>query len=122
MAKPARVVTTDAEIDAAIECARMYEKYDRKVVRATYSQKTDSLRLVFDDGAFYVVPRLLIQGLSNAEGKALECIEILDGGTGVLWPSLDVAHYVPAMLAGVYGSEKWMTGLHDRKEKLIENG
>ena len=45
MPDPARVVTTDAEIDAAIERGRKYAKYDRRVVKATYSKPSDNLRL-----------------------------------------------------------------------------
>jgi hypothetical protein len=33
---------------------------------------------------------------------------------------LDVAHYIPGLLAGVYGSEEWMTALYKRKKlKLV---
>jgi vacuolar-type H+-ATPase subunit E/Vma4 len=118
MAEPARIMTTDAEIDAAIERARKYAKYDRRVVKAAYSKATDRLRLILDDGATYSVPRLLIQGLAGAEEKALNRIQILGDGTGLLWPLLDVAHYVPGLLGGVYGTEKWMTALYEERNKL----
>jgi len=118
MPEPARVVTTDAEIDAAIKRARKYAKYDRRVVKATYSKPTDSLRLVFEDGATYALPCARIQGLAGAPEKDLKRIQILGNGTGVLWPLLDVAHYVPGLLAGVYGSEKWMTALYKQRKKL----
>jgi hypothetical protein len=117
MPEPARLVTTDAEIDEAIERARKYAKYDRRVVKATYSEKTDSLRLILDDGAKYTVPRPLLQGLVGAETKYLKRIQILGDGTGLLWPLLDVAHYAPALLEGVYGSEKWMTLLYEQRKK-----
>lgn len=118
MAEPARIVTTDAEIDEAIQRAREYAKYDRRVVKAAYSKATGKLRLILDDGAAYSVPRHLIQGLAGAEEKALNRIQILGDGTGLLWPLLDVAHYVPGLLGGVYGSEKWMTALYEKRKKL----
>ena len=118
MAEPAQAVTSDAEINAAIERARKYAKYDRRVVKATYSKKTDSLRLVFEDGATYTLPCSRLQGLAEAEGKDLKRIQILSDGTGLLWPVLDVAHYVPGLLAGVYGSEKWMTALYEQRKKM----
>jgi predicted TPR repeat methyltransferase len=118
MPEPARVLVTDAEIDAALGRAREYAKYARKVVKASYSKSTDSLRIVLDDGATYSVPRSLIQGLHSATEKELNRIQVVGGGTGLLWPHLDVAHYVPGLLQGVYGSEKWMTALYRQRRKL----
>lgn len=118
MAKTVQVVTTDAEIDEAIERARTYEKYDRRVSRAVYSETTDILDIVFDDGAACTIPPRLLQGLAGMEQKEVSRIEILDHGTVLLWPNLDVAHYVPALAQGVYGSEKWMTALHSLRKKM----
>jgi len=113
-----RVATADAEIDAALERAREYAKYDRRALKATYSKASERLRLVLDDGVTCSIPRRLIQGLAGAQEKELSRIQVLSDGTGLLWPLLDVAHYVPALLQGVYGSEKWMTALHKQRRKL----
>jgi hypothetical protein len=61
MPEVVRVVTTDAEIDAALERARKYAKYDRRVVKATYSKASDRLRLLLDDGVTSNIPCRLIQ-------------------------------------------------------------
>jgi hypothetical protein len=120
MPESGRAVTTDAEIDEAIIRAKRYAKYDRRVLRAAYSKATDRLRLVFEDGTIYSIPRILIQGLAGAEEKDIKRIQILGDGTGLLWPVLDIAHYIPGLLAGVYGSEKWMTALYEQKKlKLV---
>jgi hypothetical protein len=118
MPEPVRVAVTDAEIDAAIGRAQEYAKYARKVVKATYSKTSRGLRLVLDDGVTCSIPRRLIQGLSEARDEELGRIQILSGGSGLLWPLLDVAHYVPALLQGVYGTEKWMTALYKRRRRL----
>jgi len=122
MPESARVLVTDAEIDAALGRAREYEKYARRVVKAKYSKPADSLRLVLSDGATYTVPRRLIQGLRDAGDREMNRIQIIGNGTGLLWPLLDVAHYVPGMMQGVYGSEKWMAALHRQRRKpaLVE--
>ena len=111
MAESARMVTTDAEIDAAIRQARIFEKYDNRVVRATYSERTDRFLLHLENGVSHSIPRWLLQGLSEAEPSALSKIELLGRGTGLYWPALDVAHLVSGLLAGVYGSAKWMKHL-----------
>lgn len=111
MAEAARVVTTDAEIDQALARARQFAKYDRRVSRADYSRTTKRLRLLLDDGARYELPVRLIQGLAHASDRELSRIQIIGRGTGLLWPVIDMAHYVPALLEGVYGTEKWMAAL-----------
>lgn len=118
MPEHARVAVTDADIDAALARARQYAKYARKVVKASYSKSSDRLRLVLDDGVTCSIPRGLIQGLAEAREQDLSRIQVLSDGTGLLWPVLDVAHYVPALLQGVYGSEKWMTALYKQRRKL----
>jgi predicted TPR repeat methyltransferase len=105
------VAITDAKIDAAMRQTRLYEKYDRRVVRATYSDRTGRFLLHLEDGVTHSIPRKLLQGLAEAEPSALSKIEILGRGTGLYWPALDVAHLVAGLLAGVYGSAKWMKNL-----------
>jgi hypothetical protein len=112
MPDPARVVTTDAEIDAAIRQARIYEKYDPQAVRASYSPRTDRFLLRMESGVTHTIPRRLLQGLADAGANSLSKIELLGRGTGLYWPALDVAHSVSGLLAGVYGSEKWMKQLN----------
>jgi predicted TPR repeat methyltransferase len=106
-----KVTTTDEEIDAAIQQARIYEKYDRKVECATYSAGTDTFLLRMEHGVTYSIPRKLLQGLREANPDDLNKIELLGRGTGLYWPALDVAHSVSALLAGVFGSANWMTQL-----------
>jgi len=118
MPETAKVLTSDAEIDAAIRRARVYEKYDRRVLCARYSARTDRVVLSLDNGVTCSIPRMLLQGLSDAAPAALRRIELLGHGTGLYWPALDVAHYVPGVLQGVYGSEKWMTLLSRQRRKL----
>jgi hypothetical protein len=112
MAEPARMVTTDAEIDAAIEAARQTEKFDRRVVRASDSRNMDSVVLVLENGVTHSIPRRLLQGLREARPEDLKEIELLGRGTGLYWPALDVAHLVSGLLAGVYGSARWMKELN----------
>jgi len=112
MAELARMVTSDAEIDAAIEAARRTEKFDRRVVRASYSEGTDSLVLLLENGVTHSIPRRLLQGLGETRPEDMKEIELLGGGTGLYWPALDVAHLVSGLLAGVYGSARWMKELN----------
>ncbi|HZB89100.1 MAG TPA: DUF2442 domain-containing protein [Terracidiphilus sp.] len=117
MPESARIAVTDADIDEALGRARKHEKYFRRVLRASYTKVADDIRLVLEDGAKYSVPRRLLQGLSNARESELRRIQIVSEGMGLLWPLLDIAHYIPGLLQGVYGSEKWMAALYRQRAK-----
>jgi hypothetical protein len=50
--------------------------------------------------------------------KELKVIAIEGPGTGLHWPALDVDHYVPALLAGVFGTRHWMAELGQKGGKV----
>jgi hypothetical protein len=107
-----RVVTTDAEIDAAIVRAAAIADEPR-AVRVEYrsGRGLDLVILQMSDGHRCVFPREDLQGLQDATKEQLSGIEILGGGTGLHWPELDVQLYIPALLSGVYGTRRWMSEL-----------
>jgi len=108
--KPATVVTTDAEIDAAIARGKNFEPSHR-VVGATYSVGADEVRLRFENGTGLEIPRKLLQGLEDAKPAQLRTIQILGPGTTVYWPDVNVGHHVPELIGGVFGTRKWMSEL-----------
>jgi hypothetical protein len=69
------------------------------------------------NGVTHRIPRKLLQGLSEAEPSTLNKIELLGNGTGLYWPVLDVAHSVSGLVAGIYGSAKWMKQLNLEEEE-----
>jgi hypothetical protein len=107
-----RIVTTDAEIDAAI--ARAEANPSMTVVAATYDRTEDAIAIRFADGVQLRLPRQLVQGLQDATPDKLERIEIERPGTGLVWPALGVAHYVPGLVAGVFGTRRWMAEIGHR--------
>jgi RNA polymerase sigma factor (sigma-70 family) len=117
MPEPAKVVTSDAEIDAAIRQARAFSRYDQRVARAAYSPRTDRFSLRMENGVTHSIPRRLLQGLAYATAAQLSHIELLGHGTGLFWPILNVAHSVSGLLAGVYGSGAWMDSLIRKNPK-----
>ena len=120
MLRPAKLITTDAQIDEAIRRAQKFAKEERSVVSAGYSHHTDRFTFRMSDGAIHIIPRRLLQGLQSASRRQLSHIEVIDLGEGLYWPELDVAHLVSGVLSGVYGSEKWMRQLeHETDRKKI---
>lgn len=62
-----------------------------------------------------------VEGLQNATSDALKAIEIDACGLGVHFPRLDADLYVPALLAGVLGSQRWEAARRAAAEGGIGN-
>jgi hypothetical protein len=104
-----KVVTTDAEIDRAIERAQSQQKQPR-VVKVEYrpGPGLDLLILTLSDGHRHLIPREDLQGLQSATRAQIANVEIIGNGTGLHWPALDLDHYVPSLLRRVNGNQSWM--------------
>ena len=100
------VVTTDAEIAAAVSAGRLEKGH--VVSAAFYSEEDDKIVICLSDGIEVAFPRTVLQGLEAATSQQLCKIEIEGPGTGLFWPDLEVAHYVPGLLDGVFGTKQWM--------------
>ncbi len=104
-----RVLTSDAEIDAAIARANAAEWERPRVIAAGYRLADDMVVITLATGVQVAVPRKLLQGLQDATPGQLAKVEIEGPGTGLHWPLLDVDHYIPAVLGGVFGTRRWMS-------------
>lgn len=74
-------------------------RYDRRRARVVVSLNT---------GVEVTFPPKLAEGLADADSSDLAVIEITPSGLGLHWPKLDADLYVPGLLAGAFGSKKWM--------------
>jgi len=108
----ARIVTTDAEIDALIAAGRT--DAHPTAIEARYRRSSDSIMIAFEDGVTIDIPRRLLQGLERATPSQLSKVTIEGPGTGLVWPALDVAHYIPDVIVGIFGTRQWMAQLGRR--------
>ena len=110
-----RVLTTDAEINRAIERAKRLSG-EPLVTEVEYrpGPGLDLFILKLTDGRRHVLPREELQGLQSGTREELAHLEIVGDGTGLHWPDLDVDLYVPALLRGVYGNKLWMAKIGRR--------
>lgn len=104
----ARIVTTDAEIDAAIAQANLYDEYRPRAVAAAYRTNDDVIAIKLATGVELMIPRKLLQGLENATPAQLAEVEIVSVQSGSGWTSLDVDHDIPSLIEGVFGNRRWM--------------
>jgi hypothetical protein len=104
------VVTTDAEIDAALKRAKLHDN-DPLAQTVKHVQALNLLIVGLSNGRRLVLPIEDVQGLGKATHKQIQNYELLGRGTGIRFPDLDVDLYVPALIEGVYGNRRWMAQL-----------
>ena len=85
--------------DLAIKPRARAARYDR-----------DSGRIVIDlvSGATFSFPANLAQGLEQASAEQLEAVEVAGAGFGLHWEELDADLTVEGLLAGRFGSARYM--------------
>src|ERR1700733_13626466 len=91
------VATSNAEIDAAIAHAKLYDEYRPKAVSAKYLRTTDSVKITLATGVEIVIPRKLLQGLDHATPAQLADVRVVAAKSGLYWKLLDVDHYLPSL-------------------------
>ncbi len=104
------VVTTDAEIEAALERAKLHDR-DPRAQTVEHIPDLKLLIVGLSNGRRLVLPVEDLQGLGNATHEQIENYVLLGRGTGISFPGLDVDLYVPALIEGVYGNRRWMAQL-----------
>ena len=111
----ATVVTTDREMDRAINRARrLREQPLAASVEYKPGPGLDLIVLKLTDGHRHLFPREDLQGLQSATKEQIANVEIVGGGTGLHWPDLDADLYVPSLLRGIYGNRQWMAKIGQR--------
>ena len=76
-------------------------------VSVRYEASSSRIIVEFDNGAAFMVPSQLVQGLANAKPEDLAEIELL-GETGLHWPRLDVDHAIVGLMQGIFGTRAFM--------------
>ncbi len=77
-------------------------------ITAWYDRRRSRVVVSLNTGVQVTFPIELAEGLAGATPDDLADIEISPAGLGLHWPKLDADLYVPALLAGVFGSKRWM--------------
>ncbi|HXR39936.1 MAG TPA: DUF2442 domain-containing protein [Terracidiphilus sp.] len=104
------VMTTDAEIEAALERAKLHGN-DPCAQTVEHIPRLNLLIVGLSNGRRLVLPIEDLQGLGRATHKQIQNYELLGHGTGISFPEIDVDLYVPALIEGVYGNRRWMAEL-----------
>lgn len=106
---------TDAEIERqyaeAVEAGRAAERTGPRAASARYDRGTGRVEVELRNGCLFAFPAEMGQGLRGASPDELAAVEVAPGGYGLHWEALDADLAVPALMAGVFGTEAWMREL-----------
>jgi len=77
-------------------------------VSVRYDRRSGRVVVRMSTGIEIRFPAYLVEGLSGASPEDLAKIEISPSGLGLHWPSLDVDLYLPGVIAGQFGSTRFL--------------
>jgi hypothetical protein len=95
------------QIQAANAAGKAMLKAHPTALRAHYEPKIGQVIVTLNTGLQFLLDPAKTQGLQRASRAELQKIEITGPGLGLYFPKLDVDLYLPALLAGHFGSKKW---------------
>lgn len=99
---------TDAEIEAALVRGKATRLSEPRAAAACYDRAREHVVVELTNGCSFAFPARLAQELASATDDELARVEVLGGGTGLRWKTLDVDLSVPDLLAGLFGTKAYM--------------
>lgn len=105
---------TDEEIAAAQERGRIVDDREPRATSAYYDRKTGLIVVELKYTSTFSFPARLAQGLENATDDEIAEVEVIGLGYGLHWETLDADHAVPALVAGHFGTRRYMSSLVER--------
>jgi hypothetical protein len=105
--------STDAEIHAAVDASKLQPK-PASAIAASYVPESDQISVVFDSEIEVRFRRARLDGLEHASAEQLAKV-IVTPTNWLLWPDLDVDHYLPQLMDSFANScremaEMWRVG------------
>ena len=103
--------TFNKQYERAVKAGLLAQVSEPRAVAARYDEANDRLIIKLRNGVIFIVPCSLIQGLSGAEPEKIAAVKVMPRGAALHWDELDVQMSVPGLVAGVFGTRKWMAEL-----------
>jgi hypothetical protein len=97
-----------AELERANERAREMQASLPRAVAAHYDRRLGRVVIRLSSKVEVMFAPQDAEGLEKASPAELKKIEISPSGFGIHFPKLDADLYLPALLEGFLGSQKWM--------------
>ena len=113
---------TVAELEAATALGERLWETEAPAQSARYDRETGRLIVELRNDGIFSVPARHLQGLENASDDDIAGVEIVALGYGLHWKALDEDHAVPAMVAGIFGTRKFMAQFAQRRSAPSASG
>src|ERR1700679_4321174 len=75
---------------------------------ARYDSRRGLIVITLEGGCEFAFPVAMAEGLVDAPRSKLTKIKISPNGLALHWPLLDADLYVPGLIEGAFGSDRWM--------------
>jgi Protein of unknown function (DUF2442) len=98
----------EAEWAKAEERGRVEMATKPRALSACYDRESGRIVVELVNGSLFEFPARLAQGLQSASDDQLAEVEILGVGFGLHWEALDADHKVESLMAGRFGSARYM--------------
>ena len=108
------IIISDAEIEAARLRYAERLRTEPLATSVRYDEPTDKVVIEMNNGATLIVPRLLMQGLTDATTAQLWRGAVAGSGTCLEWRDVDADFTILSLLGGVFGGKRWMAELARR--------
>ena len=103
--------TFDREYEEAKQAAARADQTEPRAKSARYDRGANRIVVELRNGASFIFPPDLAQGLAGASPEDLAEVQVTPSGAGLRWPNLDADLSLPNLLAGVFGTRSWMAEL-----------
>jgi hypothetical protein len=100
--------STDVQFEAAEARGREMLRTEPRAISASYDRTTGRVSIELVSGCTFAFPAQQVQDLNGAGDDDLAAVEVDGAGFNLHWPSLDADLYVPALVAGIFGTRVWM--------------
>jgi hypothetical protein len=98
----------DEDYEAAKERGRIALATTPRAAAARYDRQLDRIVVQLVNGCSFLFPPRLVQGLENASDEEIGRVEILGDGFGLHWEESDVDVTVAGLMAGRFGTRRYM--------------
>ncbi len=111
--------TFNKQYDRAVKAGVLAQASEPRAVAAHYDEANDRLMVELRNGVVFIVPCSLIQGLNGAEPEKISAVKVMPRGAALHWDEWDVQMSVPGLVAGIFGTRKWMAELGRKGGRVI---
>jgi hypothetical protein len=100
---------SDADLKRAERVGEAMLATEPRASAARYDAATGRVIVELTNGCGYAFPAALVEDLRGASEAGLADVRVDGVGFNLNFPALDVDLYVPALVAGIFGTRRWMT-------------